>query len=166
MIRHVWSILCERVTIDSDTKLASYLICIEGITAKSLPASLNHMALGSRWYKDSQVDEELQFQLMLISPSGEEKTLITSDRQIIQSNNQRINVLLNGLSFPSVGTYIFKVRMKSGNADTWIDVQEIPLTISLQPALEKKEGDNLINKVESKPGKGKRSKRITGGSAV
>ena len=51
MIKHIWSVLCERISIDQYSNLASYLSCIEGITIKKLPFTFPSLAFGSRWYK-------------------------------------------------------------------------------------------------------------------
>jgi hypothetical protein len=134
MLKHIYSVLCERIIIDQRTNLASYLNCVEGLSAKKLPAALQNLAFGSRWYKHGKSDEILKFKLSVISPTGDEKQLIESKEQVVQSDNHRTNIILDGLSFEQDGTYIFRLKKQEG--EKWNVVHEIPLKVEITSLVE------------------------------
>ncbi|GBD98430.1 hypothetical protein BMS3Abin07_00444 [bacterium BMS3Abin07] len=148
MVKHIWSVLCERISIDQETKLASYLTCIEGIVAVELPAVINNLAFGSRWYKDGESEETLRFRLMLLSPDGTEEILIDSRSQNINSDNHRTNIILNAMDFKQSGNYTFRLYQRLDKK--WVVVNEIPLNITLKPEAKTKT-----------PNKEKKTKKVT-----
>ena len=139
MVKHIWSVLCERISIDQESKLVSYLSCVEGITAVELPAAINNLAFGSRWYKDGESEEILRFRLMLLSPDGTEQILLDSGDQIITNNNHRTNIILNGFNFEQGGNYTFRLHQKLDKK--WVVVNETPLNVTLKPKAKTKSPD-------------------------
>ena len=130
MINHIWSILCERVSIDKETNLISYLTCIEEITADKMPAIHQLLVFGSLWQTDQPKKDTLSFRLSLISPLGKEKILVESDPQLIDKERHRTNIILNGIPLEQVGKYIFKLQMKT--EEKWKTVSELPLKITVK----------------------------------
>ena len=130
MIKHIWSVICERIVVDQTTNLVSYQTCLEGITAAKLPFNLTAFAFGSRWYKDSSDDEKLSFRLTCVTPKGNENLLVQVDDQILSAPSHRTNILLNGLPFEEEGTYYFTLKMKRENK--LIKIAEIPFSVSVQ----------------------------------
>lgn len=130
MIKHIWSILCERISIDKKTNLLSYLTCVEEFTVTQLPVSSPILAFGTLWQTDSPSQEKLIFKLILIMPDGSEKVLFESKDFVFEKERHRTNVILNGLTFDQTGTHIFKMQKKQKNE--WETVAEIPMKIKLQ----------------------------------
>jgi hypothetical protein len=129
MFKHVWSVLCERISIDQNTNLVSYLTSTEGFTTESLPIAVLNLAYGTRWYKEGDGEEILRIRLFLVAPDGSEKELITGEQKS-KANNHRTNIMLNGLFFEQSGDYMFKLQMQED--DKWVTVHEMPLTISVK----------------------------------
>lgn len=134
MIKHIWSVLCERIITDQQTNLTSYLTALEGISANKLPIVIQNISLGSRWFKDSTNEETLKFRVLLITPDRKEKILIEDDKTF-KSPNHRTNIVLNGFPAHQAGAYHFIVQIFQEN--TWVTVSEIPFIISLQEQPEK-----------------------------
>jgi len=130
MIKHIWSILCERISIDKETNLLSYLTCVEEVTVTQLPVSSPLLAFGTLWQTDSPSQEKLIFRLILIMPDGSEKILIESKDFVFEKERHRTNIILNGLTFDQTGPHIFKMQKKLEK--DWDTVAEIPMKIKLQ----------------------------------
>lgn len=128
MFEHIWSVLCERISIDQDTNLASYLTAVEVINAKQLPIAVHNLSLGTRWHKDEESEAILWIRLSLISPDGKEKKLVEGE-QHATSRNHRVNFILNGIVFEKIGRYALRLQVKEEEA--WSTVHEIPLEITL-----------------------------------
>jgi len=135
MIRHIWSILCERIIIDQKTNLISYLTCIEELVAKKLPAVGSLFALGSLWQTDSPKEDILKFRWILVSPKGIEKKMIESKDFILEKESYRTNIILNGISFDSTGIYVFRLQTELNNK--WKTMTEIPIKVLLKSNKEK-----------------------------
>jgi len=131
MIKNVWSVLCERIVIDKDTNLASYLTCIEEITGHQLPAKYPFLSLGSLWQTDEPKKDTLQFKLCLVSPDGSEQKLLETEEVVLEKERHRTNIVLNGIAFKVAGEYCFRVQQRSGGK--WITVSEIPLKVNYKP---------------------------------
>jgi|WetSurMetagenome_2_1015567.scaffolds.fasta_scaffold16780_5 hypothetical protein len=129
MIRHVWSILCERISIDQNSNLLSYFTCIEGIRTKKLPITLKPLSFGTRWCMEGENKEKIEFQLILVAPSGKEVRL-HADQFTMLKKNHRSNFILDGLKIEEFGEYNFRMRMKK--EDKWITVANIPLNVELE----------------------------------
>lgn len=130
MIRHVWSILCERIIIDQKTNLISYLTCIEELVAEKLPAVGSLFALGSLWQTDSPKEDILKFRWILVSPKGLEKKMIESKDFNLEKERHRTNIILNGISFDRTGIYIF--RLQTEHNKKWKTITEIPIKVLIK----------------------------------
>ncbi len=128
MFEHIWSVLCERVSIDQDTNLASYLTAVEGINAMQLPITVQNLSLGTRWHKEEDSEAHLSIRLFLVAPDGMEEKLVDGV-QSTTSRNHRVNFILNGLVFKKIGRYVLKLQVK--NDERWTTVHEIPLEITI-----------------------------------
>ena len=136
MIKFIWAVVCERISIEQSTNSVSYLTCIEGVTVTQLPAAVLALALGSRWFKTTNEKVKIDIRLDLLAPDNRETRLIEGD-QTIEMENHRIFFQLNGLTFDVPGIYKFRLSFKETN--DWIIAQEIPLTVILAPKEPKNE---------------------------
>lgn len=144
MLKHMWSVLCERISIDRHSNLCSYLSCIEAITTSSLPAVIQNLSFGCRWNKSGESKETLRLKLTVISPDGKEIPLIESAESVIEGKNHRVNFILNGMSFKQNGIYTFRLKRHVGNK--WSKVQDIPLNVFLKDADKESVGSDKKNK--------------------
>jgi hypothetical protein len=130
MIKHIWSILCERISIDQETNLVSYLTCVEEITANKLPAVHPLFAMGSIWHTDCPGEDMLKIRLVCISPDGTRRDLIETKEFKLDKERHRTNLILNGISFDQAGKYMFRLESKSEKG--WKTETEIPIKISVK----------------------------------
>lgn len=128
MFKHVWSVLCERVSIDQSSNLVSHLTCVEGIDTLQLPFPLMLLTHVSRWYKDDDVEDSIKTKLVLVAPDSSETKLAETELKTVL-RNQRLNILLNGAMISQAGTYRF--RLLQEREGQWIVAHEIPLNIKL-----------------------------------
>lgn len=135
MIKHIWSILCERISVDQQTNLVSYLTCIEEIAVAKLPAIHSFFALGSTWRTDHPGEDIIKIRLVQISPDGSKKTLIETNDFKLETERHRTNLVLNGIPFDQAGTYVFRIESQSGSA--WKTEAEIPLRVILKAPISK-----------------------------
>ena len=128
MFKHVWSVLCERVSIDQNSNLASHFTCIEGIETIQLPFPLLTLTYASRWYKDDDTEEIIKVNLVLIAPDGSETKLVEGEAKTAL-RNQRFNILLNGLMISQSGTHKFKLLQE--HEGHWVVAHEMPFNVKL-----------------------------------
>jgi hypothetical protein len=131
MIKPIWTVLCERISIDRETNLVSYLTCIEDITTARLPAIHPRISIGSLWQTDAPGRDVLRFKVVLVSPEGEEKTLLESEDYVLEMERHRANINLFGIAFEQAGTYGFKLMYKQ--KEKWSTAAEIPLKVIYRP---------------------------------
>lgn len=129
MAKHIWSVLCERISQDQASNLVSYLTCIEGLAVPGLPILVQNLALGSRWYRDGDIEETLEFRLLLRLPDQTEQVLISAQATIKEANH-RTNFILNGMMFAQAGKYCFVLQKQKDSA--WVTVSEVPFDIKVE----------------------------------
>ena len=128
MFKHVWSVLCERVSVDQNSNLVSHLTCVEGMETVQLPFPLLTLTYASRWYKDDDSEESIKANLVLVAPDGSEIKLAEGELKTAL-RSQRLNILLNGLMISQSGTYKFKLLQE--HEGHWIVVHEMPFNVKL-----------------------------------
>jgi hypothetical protein len=128
-MKHIWSILCERIIEDKRTNLISYLTAIELVQVKQVPFRIPFLAMGSLWVSNDEQGGLIETRLKRIDPDKSEKVLIPRIRAEFTTKRYRSHMLLNGLEFDQSGLYLF--RLESLNESKWEIVAEIPLDLTV-----------------------------------
>lgn len=137
MLEHIWSVLCSRSVIDSETNNVSIQDVIEQITIIAeptddgfLPFPLELITLWGRKEVDRPTNgtERVSF----VTPSGKSTTISESKIDLSRVERHRQRVKLPGLPLDEAGRYYFRVEFKE-NGDEYREVAAIPLTIQFHP---------------------------------
>lgn len=129
MVKHVWSVLAERISTDEVTHLVSFLSVIEDIYLDELPKSQENLALGTRWHKIGKSIEQLQLRVGVLCPD-ESTTILLSPHKLKfgnKSNDYRTNVDLSSYSFENEGLYVFQIEQHIDAK--WILVAQLPVMV-------------------------------------
>lgn len=133
MLKHGWSVICERAITDSVSRNVSMVNCLEQINSSSLPINFPACALVSYWYKEdlsSSKRDSLEIRVSLRDPDNQEKELLVKSVEVVEPR-QRLTFYFSGLSFKQAGIYFLVVQYKE-NAK-WKTVSELPLQIAYNP---------------------------------
>jgi hypothetical protein len=137
MIEHIWSVLCSRSVIDSETNNVSIQDVVEQITVNAepaengfLPFTFEIIPLWGR--KDSDNPSKGMERVTFITPSGKSEVVSETEIDLSKAERHRHRVRFPGLPISETGKYYFKVEVKNGN-DEWQQVSAIPLKIIFQP---------------------------------
>lgn len=129
MAKHLWSVLCERISIDQRTNLVSYLTCMEGVTARQLPGAVPTLAIGSLWQRDSDEEHSFVFKLVVVSPDKSEKMLLQGSQDFGPTEKARTNFVMDGFPIEQTGQYVF--RIETQNVSDWECRAMLPLDVTL-----------------------------------
>ena len=137
MIEHVWTVLCRRSVVDSDTNSISLIESVESIqfgldkpkdapTPAGLPLELELVTLWIR--SDRRVPEHSQYRVFVQLPDESEReageSVIIDLREF---ERLRARVRFDGIPFVGPGRYRFVVQLQEGEA--WTTVARVPLDI-------------------------------------
>jgi len=137
MIEHIWSVLCSRSVIDSETNNVSIQDVIEQITINAeptengfLPFPLELITLWGRenLKKPANGTERVSF----VTPSGKSTQISEAKIDLSKVERHRQRVRLQGLPISESGKYYFRVELLE-DSDQYHDVAAIPLIIEFQP---------------------------------
>jgi hypothetical protein len=126
-MRHVLSILCERISTDRDTNSVSYLTCIEQASSATLPAAISTVSLGTLWHNDDNGPTSLEMRVVLVTPSGKEGEVVHVGPAPVEHRVQRVNVSLDGLRLGEPG--LFELRVEQMVNESWQVEARIPLLL-------------------------------------
>jgi len=138
MLEHIWSVLCARSVIDSETNNVSIQDVVEQITINAepidngfLPFPLELITLWGRDESDKTTKgvERVTF----ITPSGKSEIVSESEIDLSSVERHRHRVRFPGLPVGEAGKYYFRVEMKNGSNE-WKQVSAIPLRVIFQTA--------------------------------
>jgi|SRR3989344_7063953 len=144
MLSHIWSLLCNKSLIDTDTNNISIIDVFERVDVNAKIALKNkqtlrvnipvHFELVSFWFreKNNQVikaDVKVDF----LNPT-KEKIKTFSYKIEIPNNLKRLRsrLKINGLTLYTSGDYFFKIKVKEEGQKNYRIVAEIPLEVNLQ----------------------------------
>jgi len=143
-MKHVWTIVCERSIIDSQSNNISLINALEQIqlmageevqNLATTPGESPIRGIGvtfevvTLWCRnDPNQPESAPSQALLLSPTGDE--MVKNKMQIDLTNHQRMRVKwgFGGIPYSGDGRYLFVVQQEI--ADQWQTVAEIPLDIN------------------------------------
>lgn len=139
MIRHAWSVVCEKVIIDQTTNNVSLDVLeqmnLEGVVSLPLGQGFlvpTRVEVVSLWYRDpSGGPDNGRARVRLIAP-GDEKELGLIEYALDLSVHERARTRGSLPAFPLVGsgTYYFLTEQKVD--EKWNEVARIPLQVEAQ----------------------------------
>lgn len=136
MIDHVWTVICSRSSIDSETKNVSLFNVIEQVNvlgplpdpAEKAAAPIAFEAV-TLWTRSNLAEaEESRGRLKLISPNGTEA--LTQEFAVNLTEHVRLRTQLRSMGFPLLGAgrYIFTIEIQRAN-NTWETVARVPVQL-------------------------------------
>lgn len=130
MIRHMWSVLCERVVIDRDTGSVSIQTCMNDISAKEFPFTIPFLQVGNAWWNDSEKPSgELSATLRILEPEGKQMAESKGTLKPLPSGGyQFLNINAAGFRGEVPGTYLFLISFREGTKRLK-EVARLPLRV-------------------------------------
>ena len=142
MTKHIWSVLCKKTIIDTDTNSISLIDVFEQLQTKvNLPQNKNiklsiplEYEVVNFWYKENtDKKEEVDVEITLIDPNNKSlKSFINTIT--IPDNKKRVRTRLKitGLPITISGIYRFIVKIKEKNTKNYKQVAELPIEIKIE----------------------------------
>lgn len=145
MIKHIWSVLCQRSVIDQESNNASLIDVFEqlqvdtnhaGTSEISAPKDISvpvRYELVNFWSKTKEGEEERgSVRILLSDPAGREIQRIENEIVIPQSN-KRIREInkIQGITLKGSGVYNFIISIRQQSSETYEPVAELPLEVKI-----------------------------------
>jgi hypothetical protein len=137
MIRHVWSVLCTKSSIDSQTNNVSLFEVIEQIELrfvgsselpKGAPIDLELVTLWARENPSTPAEGEMR--LRLLSPTGKDLAAFTAKIDLKKAGRNRHQARMHGILLDGSGWYEWEVSCRVGEGK-WTRVASVPLEVQL-----------------------------------
>lgn len=143
MIKHIWTVLCQKSIIDNETNNFSLLDILEqiNIIANKLPPTkendqvifpFNFEAV-SLWVKTGEkTSVKGQARVRIVTPDGQIGDGPTFSIDLSNKTRFRSRVRFGGLPIKGSGQYKVLVQLKKEDATKWEDVASVPLQVVLE----------------------------------
>ncbi len=145
MVKHVWSVLCERSIIDKDSNNISLLNVLEQLTVVPPPSKKESdeekrygvmpikYEIVSLWARERTSDPALgRERIMMIDPIGKRTKLSEIDVDLRSFERLRTRQRFAALPIGVDGKHVFSVQLKDERSQDWATVANIPLQIIIK----------------------------------
>jgi len=149
MLKHIWSVLCRRSVIDSDTNNISIYDIFEQL-AVDVSVSTNHPVpkqinipieyeVVSMWLKeDKEKEAKANIEIEIENPEGKKEKSFQQAIEIpVGMRRLRSRVKISGFVITMAGDYIFRVKIKEEGTEEAKVVAELPLEVNLKQVTQK-----------------------------
>lgn len=141
MIRHLWTVLCAKSSVDKDTNNVSLFSVIEQVTISGppLPEGATGLVpmefeLVTLWYNSPETGPQRGHARILFRDSSDNTlTTIEFDTDVTSFRRHRTTARINGLPFREPGTYHFQLQLRPEGDTDFRDILSYPLDITFQP---------------------------------
>lgn len=141
MARHIWSVLCTKGSIDSQTNNVSLFNVTEKFAISGrppepeaiavIPGPMELVTLSMR--SNVAEPETVMARIALLAPNGERTEGSTFAIEMVGNFIRNRHVLrINALPLRGSGIYEFVVEFQTTGTNDWIEVARIPLEIEFQ----------------------------------
>lgn len=138
MIRHAWTVLCQRSAVDPVTNnitldVVERAYVIDAPTPGPdmnviLPLSFRLVTL---WYRDSPTTEQGKCRISLLGPKKEQLGGAALNALTVAAPRLRLITAIESLQYVGPGMYEFVVELQNG--EQWPEVARVPLEIATGP---------------------------------
>ena len=138
MMRHVWSVLCSKTSIDRASNNVSLFEVLESIqlqtpNALTFPANIPFEATFITLWARQDPTQPLraQMQVRLLAPDGNELGEFHANIDLETAPRSRQLTALRGLRISGNGNHDFEVSWRHTDAERWQVVARVPLEVSV-----------------------------------
>lgn len=145
-MQHIWTILCQITSVDTDTDAFSLINVLDGISfSADVPESevdevvipLNFRLVTSWWREELENHNDYEVQVRLFSPDGEDLGGPDLELPLNEFQFFRYNLNIQGFPYRGDGVYQYAVfQIKDGEQ---VEVQRIPLPVECTPIQEQQD---------------------------
>lgn len=140
MIRHVYSILCSKVSVDRETNNISLFETLESVqftisTALTFPANVPFEAsLVTLWARqDPNEPLEGEMRVRLLAPNGDQLGMFPNNIiDLRAAPRARFVGRINGLRVAGDGIHEWEIAYRLVNQEEWHTVASVPLEVSVR----------------------------------
>jgi len=140
MPRHVWTVICRRATIDSETNSVSIFEVVEEMHVKGVSPSEKvlvprELELISLWARSDVGRPEVgHTRLRMLTPKDETTGVAEGEIDLRGHRRLRFRLKLGTMALDGPGVYEFAIDLREGGGD-WREVTRIPLDVVFETDL-------------------------------
>lgn len=148
MIKHIWSVLCQKSIVDQHSNNISLLDVFEELKVNTQPSPDNILSkfgeivvpvtyqIVSLWTHDPIKKELIDLRVDFNKPDGSIKTIFENELELPSDKIRIRNIInINGIGIKNTGKYIFEIKEKSKKESKFKTVAELPLEIFIDKNL-------------------------------
>ncbi len=137
MIRHVWSVLCQKTSTDAETNTVSMFSVYESIGSNEGPTEqkpvIIPIELITLWAREGvDVPCKGEMRMYYISPNGVKAPDIELDIDLEKTFFHRSILRTNALPIVNSGMYNFFVEYRMDKKEEWKIAAKIPLLVNVE----------------------------------
>lgn len=145
MAKHIWSVLCNRGLLDTQTNQVSLIDVVEAVRIRGprwpsesdepvfVPTGLTLVTLWTR--SDMAIPERMHGRLVVIAPDGQTFPGKTLDIDLHSAPRARAFMRLAGLPFKGPGEYQISVETRRSDDDAWDHNANVPVEVAFEEVL-------------------------------
>ena len=140
-MKHIWTVLCQKSTIDVDSNQLSLFNCMEELSividkteavGKNLAIPIEFQLVSYFTADDTSLAHLINLRIEIMDPSGKALNVFENSHQIKQGVARfRSRANISGMPVTDSGRYFFKIFQKTDSAGEFELISELPLDVKL-----------------------------------
>jgi len=135
MIEHLWSVICERILLDSKTRTASYVnttnaIPVSSVDNKTGAITLNPFIVVTKLHKIDKEEEEFSIRFALKSEEDQKREEVGIEKAKLESKAifAELNMEITEMVVKKEGSYRFLIDLKL-DSGRWKNIASLPILV-------------------------------------
>lgn len=127
MAKLVWALLCQRMIIDAQTNLVSYVDALDAVTIPKFPLKAPPIVVGTLWQREGE--KKLEMRVQVYAPSGLQLGAFEAAPLEFKPEHKRarMNVGVSGFEIAEPGRYQFGIETREKGK--WVEVHRVPFDV-------------------------------------
>lgn len=131
MPKLVWALLCQRLIIDQQTNLVSYVDAFDGVALPYFPLPAPILTVATVWKREEEA--ALEMRVAVYDPHGRRLMDAQADPLRFEPHHRRgrMHVVVGGFEIAGPGSYGFGIETR--REGEWVEVHRVVLDIERAP---------------------------------
>jgi hypothetical protein len=127
MPKLVWALLCQRLILDVQTNLVSYIDALDAVTIEKFPVKAPLIVIGTLWQREAE--KKMEMRVQVYSPGGQQVAAVEAAPLELKPEHKRARMNVGVAGFEIAGPGRFHFGVETRDKGKWVEVHRVPFDV-------------------------------------